>query len=86
MRFFKLHEDEIFVIGDPTRHIVLILSRSKFDTAGQDIPTVELESSSMLDFRRHLCTGCEKDGSNMMDLRSRIAPPCRNCPKEVKPR
>lgn len=91
MRFFKTHpgDDEVFVIADPTNHVVLAMARAGDGEGGAihvDNLIVELEGSSMYDFRRHLCAGCEKDGSNMMDLRSRVARPCQHCPKEVKPR
>ena len=84
MRFFKLNDDEIYAVGDPTLHVVLILSRGG-DHRFDDPLHVEIESSNMRSFRRQICADCEEEGSNMFDLRSRISAPCKDCPKEVIP-
>lgn len=86
MRFFKLHDDEIYAVVDASAkvQVSLILARPGFDDGHKLIrqPHIELEGHSWRDFRRYICSDCEKVGDIGLVDRAYL---CDECPKEIQP-
>ena len=84
MRFFKLHEDEVYAVVDASGSVkvALILARGGSALFGEAVH-VELESYSWRHFRDHVCKGCVKLPEVGLIDRCYL---CDECPKEVKPR
>ena len=83
MRFFKLHNDEVYAVVDASGNVKVTLVLARGGGAMGDPTHVELESYSWRYFRDNICKSCVKLPEVGLIDRCYL---CNECPKEVHPR